>query len=126
MPPASATSTKRSSDETSLRTTKGELAQFMKGKSAIGDYLFELFVEYRKSRQPHAGYPYSKPIWDVVPMAWLVNADWVESVMMPSPILTDERSSLHDPYRHQVSVAIRIPRDEIFEDLFRKLASAPG
>ena len=77
------------------------------------------------SHQPHAGYPYPKPIWDVVPMVWLVNPDWAESVMMPNPILTDERSSLHDAYRHQVSVAIRILRDEIFEDLFRKLASAP-
>ena len=44
--------------------------------------------------------------------------------MMPSPLLTEERSWLHDLYRHQVRVAIRILRHEIFEDLLRKLASA--
>jgi inosine-uridine nucleoside N-ribohydrolase len=107
-----------------LRTTEDELERFLKGRSEIADYLFELFRDYRKRAQADASFPYSKPIWDVVPMAWLVNPAWVESVVTPSPVLTDERTWLHDPYRHLVRVATRILRDRIFDDLFRKLANA--
>ncbi len=35
----------------------------------------------------------------------------------------DEGTWLHDPYRYQVRVAIRTLGDDIFEDLFQKLAS---
>ena len=107
-----------------LRTTQNELEHFIKGKSKIADYLCRIFADYRKRRQRDPSVVWSKAIWDVVPIAWLVNPDWVESVMMPSPILTDQRTWVHDPYRHQVRVAIRILRDPIFSDLFKKLASA--
>ncbi len=68
-----------------LRTTQAEMERFVKGRGAIGDYLFEVYSGYYDDH-----YARSKEIWDVAPVAWLVNADWLDSTLTHSPILTDQ------------------------------------
>lgn len=109
-----------------LRTNHEELARYLRGKSRIGEYLFDLFSKYRLKRHRKEGVPYSNPIWDLGAIAWLVNPAWVHSVLTPSPVLSETLTWLHDPHRHRVRVAIRIERDAIFTDFFRKIASAPS
>lgn len=109
-----------------LRTNHEELARYVRGKSRIGDYLFDLFSKYRLERHTRKGVPYSNPIWDLGAIAWLVNPGWVQSALTPSPVLSETLSWLHDPHRHRIRVAIRIERDAIFADFFRKIASAPS
>jgi inosine-uridine nucleoside N-ribohydrolase len=99
-----------------LRTTQAELDHFVKGRSAIGDYLCEIFAGYYNDH-----YARSKEIWDVGPIAWLINPDWADSVLLPSPILTTEQTWSHDPHRHLIREVRSVKRDSIFADLFRKL-----
>ena len=107
-----------------LRTTLPELERYLKGHSKIGDYLYEVVAGYARERSPHQGYPWSKVIWDISAIALLVNADWVETEVTPSPILTDEMTYRHNASRHPVRVATGLNRDAVFDDLFRKFAKS--
>ncbi len=99
-----------------LKTTQAELAQFVKGRGAVGDYLYEIFSAYYDDH-----YARSKELWDIGPIAWLLNADWADSVLMHSPILNSEQTWSHDPHRHLVREVYRVNRDAIFRDLFQKI-----
>jgi len=99
-----------------LCTTEAEIERFVKGNGAIGDYLS---ATYSGCSDDH--FAYSRPIWDVGPIAWLVNAAWAESALVPSPILTTECTWSYDPQRHLVREVTYIHRDPIFRDLFGKL-----
>jgi purine nucleosidase len=99
-----------------LRTTEAEMARFVKGRGAIGDYLYQIFVDYYPDH-----YARSKEIWDVGPIAWLVNPEWVPSSLVHSPILTDQLTWSQDSRRHLIRQAYSLRRDAIFGDLFRKI-----
>lgn len=99
-----------------LRTTQAELAQFVRGRGAIGDYLFEIYSEYYDDH-----YARSKELWDVGAVAWLINSGWMDSVVTHSPILNDNLTWSHDPHRHLIREIRALRRDAIFGDLFRKL-----
>ncbi len=103
-----------------LRTTVPEMERYVKGRAAIGDYLFEIFCAYHKDH-----YAWSKVLWDISTIAWLVNPAWVPTALFHSPILTSQLTWSHDPSRHFICEAQRCHRDPIFRDLFRKL-EAPG
>lgn len=98
-----------------LHTTLPELEKYVKGRGALGDYLYEIFKEYR------SGYAASKVIWDISAIAFLINPDWVPTVMEPSPIVTDQVTWSRDSSRHLIRNAVYINRDKIFGDLFKKL-----
>jgi len=102
-----------------LCTTEAEIDRFVKGRGAIGDYLSATYSGYYDD---HAAR--SHAIWDVGPMAWLVNPAWADSALTHSPILTAERTWSHDPQRHLVREIRYVRRDRIFGDLFRKLERA--
>ena len=99
-----------------IRTTVPEMERYVKGRGAIGDYLHEIFVAYHTDH-----YAWSKVIWDISTIAWLLNSQWVPSHICPSPILTSEGTWSFDPSRHLTRVAVDARRDAIFGDLFRKL-----
>ncbi len=99
-----------------IKTTQAEMERFVKGRGAIGDYLFQIFSDYHADH-----FARSKEIWDLAPLAWLVNADWMQSALVHSPILTQERTWSRDPRRHFIREVISLQRDAIFGDLFRKL-----
>jgi purine nucleosidase len=118
---------------THLISTVSEIEQHVQGKGAIGDYLAETFKGYNKDH-----FAWSKEIWDVVAIAYLINSDWIPSNIVSSPVITqrtpvDVRNQ--DPYswtkhplmwafdnsRHQIRCAYYVNRDPIFRDLFTKL-----
>jgi inosine-uridine nucleoside N-ribohydrolase len=99
-----------------LRTTEAEMERFVKGRGPIGDYLFEIYASYYEDH-----YARSKEIWDIGPIAWLVNPAWVETTLLHSPILTVDQTWSHDSQRHLVREARAVRRDPIFRDLFQKL-----
>lgn len=99
-----------------LRTTQAELALFVKGQGAIGDYLFEIFTGYYDDH-----FARSKEIWDIGPIGWLINPAWAKSNLIHSPILTGEHTWSHDPQRHFIREIYTVDRDAIFGDLFNKL-----
>lgn len=118
---------------THLRSTVSEIDLYVQGKGAIGDYLAETFKGYNEDH-----YAWSKEIWDIVAIAYLLNPDWVPTNIVSSPIISQRDSvDVHnlgplswvkhpltwsfDHSRHQIRCAYYVNRDPIFRDLFTKL-----
>ena len=99
-----------------LTTTHSELRAHIGGVNAIGDYLCQIFADYR----PDA-FAASSVIWDISTIAWLINGDWAPSVLDHSPVLTDNVTWSVDRSRHLIRVAHFVQRDPIFRDLFQKI-----
>lgn len=100
-----------------FHTTLPELKHYLAGKNKLSDYLYNIVVEYSGSRDA-----YSKVIWDVTAVAWLVNPGWIKSNLVHSPVLTDQVTFSVDHSRHFIRMAKELNRDAIFRDLFEKLA----
>ncbi len=118
---------------THLRSTVPEIELYVQGKGAIGDYLAETFKGYSDDH-----FAWSKEIWDVVAIAYLINADWLPSHIVSSPIISQQTAGelvnrepddwlkrvltwSFDHSRHQIRCAYYVQRDPIFRDLFTKL-----
>lgn len=101
---------------THLLTTVPELEAYLAGKNPLCDFLVETVKGYEDD---HFGW--SKVVWDVAAVAWLLNPDWVPTELVASPILTDGGTWSVDRQRHQIRVANFVHRDPIFRDLFTKL-----
>ena len=118
---------------THLRSTVSEIEQYVEGKGAIGDFLAETFKGYSDDH-----FAWSKEIWDVVAIAYLLNADWMPSQIVSSPIISQQTAGdvvnhgptdwlkhqltwSYDHSRHQIRCAYYVQRDPIFRDLFTKL-----
>ena len=102
-----------------LLATVPDMKDAIGGKNALCDALVELFGEYSSD---HFGW--AKEIWDVSTIAYLVNPDWIPTVLEHSPLLTDDCHWAHDAHRHFIRVATFAHRTPIFRDLYRKLAGA--
>lgn len=99
-----------------LHTTIPELKLYLENKNELTDYLYDIVVEYSKGKKA-----WSKVIWDVSAVAWLVNPGWVQTNLVHSPVLTDQVTFSEDPSRHFIRMASSLNRDAIFLDLFEKL-----
>src|SRR5690606_13696695 len=100
-----------------LQTTIPEVEHFLKGRGAIGDYLYEIFREYNKD----GSYAWSKVIWDISVIAYAVEPKWFDTEVRHSPVLTDQITYSVDRQRHFYRVAFRLDRDRIFGDMFKKI-----
>jgi inosine-uridine nucleoside N-ribohydrolase len=101
-----------------LRTTLAELEVCIKSTSAIGDYLFGIFRDYHDDH-----FAWSKVLWDISAIGWLVDAGWFVTELVPSPIITDQCTYSRDGRRHLMRVATHVDRDGVFRDLFTKIRS---
>ncbi|MCY4020778.1 MAG: nucleoside hydrolase [Chloroflexi bacterium] len=99
-----------------LLTTLPELQSTIGGTNPVGDYLCQIFKEYRPD-----SFGASSVIWDISTIAWLLNCDWAPSIMTHSPVLTDQITWSVDQSRHLARVAYFVHRDPIFRDLFKKI-----
>lgn len=102
-----------------FHTTLPELAHYLKGKNPLSNYLYEIVAGYNAQNLD----AWSKEIWDVVAIAWLVNPAWVPTDLVHSPILTDQVTYSKDSARHFIRMATSLNRDAIFRDLFAKLTA---
>jgi purine nucleosidase len=99
-----------------LRTTRAELGVYVKGRGPIGDYLYDIYCDYVPDKPGQ-----SKVIWDMAPIAWLLNPDSVATDVVPSPVLNAELTWSVDSRRHPIRTATHVDRDWIFADFFRCL-----
>lgn len=100
-----------------LHTTIPELESYVAGRGAVGDYLVEIVKGYHAD---HRGW--SKVLWDISTIAYLLDARWTPSQLIHSPILTDQVTWSVDHNRHLIRYVYHIERDPIYRDLFAKLA----
>ena len=101
---------------THFATTVPEMERYVGGRGAIGDYLLKIFKEYRKDH-----FAWSKVLWDMTAVAWLINDKWLPSDLVHSPIVTDSCTFSFDQSRHLIRTVNFVQRDPIFRDFFTKL-----
>lgn len=101
---------------THLHTTVPEMEAYVKGRGAIGDYLFDAFRNYTDNP-----FGWSKEIWDVAAIAVLINQNWVHTHLVHSPVINGTEATGTDHGRHLIRYAFYMQRDPIFRDLFTKL-----
>ena len=106
-----------------LRISLPEMETWVRGKGAIGDYLYYLFTHnpiYAQRGVTDTAWR-TWVIWDIINIAWLLNPDWVPTDILPAPILDDDLNWQHPADRHLMREAYGVDRDAIFHDLFLKL-----
>lgn len=105
-----------------LATSKYELQYWLQGKNALCDYLYENTVEETDTFL--AGKPWTRVIWDVAAVAWLLNdhAGFMEDKLISSPVPQYDKQYAFQEGRHVIRCVYQINRDVLFEDLFRVLA----
>lgn len=101
---------------THFTTTVPEMERYVGGRGEIGDYLLKIFKEYRKDH-----FAWSKVLWDMTAVAWLINDKWLPSDLVHSPIVTDNCTFSFDQSRHFIRTVNFVQRDPIFRDFFTKL-----
>ena len=87
-----------------LLTTGPELEHWLRGKNAFCDYIIDKTI--REAEQCFGGKVWSRPLTDVVPVAWLVSGNFV----------LDRR-------RPMMRYVYYVKRDELMADLFDKLST---
>ncbi len=105
---------------THFATTVPEMERYVGGRGPIGDYLLEIFKDYHKDH-----FAWSKVLWDMTAVAWLVNDRWLPSDLVHSPIVTDNYTFSFDNSRHLIRAVNFVHRDPIFRDFFTKLDKLP-
>ena len=103
-------------------TTKYELRHWIQGKNALCDYLFDNTVEYMRTANER---PWSKSIWDVTAVAWLLNDDqrFMRARLIHSPIPEYDLHYAFDENRYFIQYVYEIHRDDLFADLFNVLGA---
>ncbi|HDQ00668.1 MAG TPA: nucleoside hydrolase [bacterium] len=100
-----------------LAVSGPEIEKYVAGKGQIGDYLAQIYRDFEAEHQSM-----SKVIWDIAPVAYLINSDWVLTNLTNSPIITDQITYSFNPKRHLMRIAYAVKRDSIFQDFFSKLS----
>ncbi len=102
-------------------TTSGpELEYHLRGKNRLCDYLVDTTT--REAKACGGGSAWTRPIWDVTAVAWLLDGDFERDILMHSPIPEYDDRYAFDAGRHLIRYVYHINRDRLFADLFEKLA----
>ena len=102
-----------------LRVSLPELRDHVRGKGAVGDYLYDLS---ETSPFLGTGRGRTKVVWDLVNVAWVLDPTWLTTGLVPTPRLgRDLRWEDAGPGRHPMREAWGVDRDAVYGDLFRVL-----
>ena len=102
-------------------TTSGpELEYHLRGKNKLCDYIVN--VTTTEAAACNGGPVWTRPIWDVTAVAWLLDGDFEEDCLIHSPIPEYDNRYAFDNNRHFIKYVYHIKRDKLFADLFAKLS----
>ena len=99
-----------------LHSSVPEIERYVEPQGEIGAFLAKRFKKYSDN---HKGW--SKEIWDMAAVAWVLNHRWATSHLIASPIVSDKATWSFDHSRHLIRYVYQINRDAILQDLFKKL-----
>ena len=102
-------------------TTKAEIDRYVRLRGDVGALLAGLYDDYVPDEPGQ-----SKVIWDMAAAAWVLHQDWLDTELITSPLLTPSLTWSRDPGRHLIRSTTQVHRDQIFGDLFRRLAEHDG
>lgn len=96
-----------------------ELAAQLAGKNALCDYLAQHTAETvrRYTQSPI----WSRPVWDVTAVGWLLGGGMMQDMLIPAPIPQYDFHYSFDPNRHPIRYVYHIERDALLRDLVEKL-----
>lgn len=100
-------------------TTEPELRENLRGKNALCDYLYETTTAFTASRSRVKSW--SKAIWDVTAVGWLLGGEYMLDELIQSPIPEYDHRWGQDRRRHLIRYVYHINRDRLMDDLFNKL-----
>lgn len=102
-------------------TTEPELRFWLEGRNPLADYLAKNAIQ--AANEYAKGKPWSRVIWDVTAVAWLLNDNerFLEERVEHCPIPEYDHHFSFDPRRHFYKYVSAVKRDALFEDLFVKL-----
>lgn len=104
---------------THFRISKPEFEYWFKGKNELCDFLVNRVFEAQSKLD---GKPWSRVIWDVVAVAWLVTGGkHFLSEIIPAPIPEYDFKYASGTNRKLIRYITYIGRDELLEDLIKKL-----
>jgi inosine-uridine nucleoside N-ribohydrolase len=101
-------------------TTSGpELEHWLRGKNALCEYLADITIEegLRYSSSPC----WTRVIWDVTAVAWLLHGDCFLDRLEHSPIPTYDHRYALDSRRHFIRQVYSVDRDKLYAYLFERL-----
>lgn len=105
-----------------FHSTIPEIDRHVRPHGRIGEFLATRFAELATERgQSEIGW--SKVIWDMVAVGWLLEPEWAPSVLVPTPILTDSVTYSIDRSRHPMRYVTQVQRDPLLQDFIRKLGA---
>lgn len=98
-----------------------ELEYWLRGQNALCDYLVQHTVDTANAYA--AGKVWSRVIWDVTAVGWLLNEDdrFMSARVMPAPIPQYDHHYGYDFTRHPMAYVWHINRDALMQDLFARL-----
>ena len=99
-----------------LISTVPEIEKYIEPHGEIGKFLAMRFKEYNSN---HKGW--SKEIWDMAAISWVLNEEWAPTNIAPSPILLNDKSWAFNENRHPIKIVYEIKRDLILQDFIEKL-----
>ena len=99
-----------------LISTVSEIEKYIEPHGQIGKFLAMRFKEYNNN---HKGW--SKEIWDMAAISWVLNEEWAPTNIAPSPILLNDKSWAFNENRHPIKIVYEIKRDLILKDFIEKL-----
>lgn len=98
-----------------------ELKHHFEGKNELCDYLAKtVFDEMETYDHPET---WSRVIWDVTAVGWLLDEGFMNSSLVHSPIPEYGHRYSFDSNRHFMRYVYDINRDSLFDDLVRKLTT---
>lgn len=101
--------------------SEADLNAWLVGKNKICDYLTGITI--RDSSDGAQGKPWTRVIWDVAAIAWLVDGRFFLERLERSPIPEYDGHYAHDCTRHFIKYVYHVNRDELAADLFGKLVT---
>ena len=66
-----------------------------------------------------------KIVWDLAPLAFLINPLWTTSRLVSAPRVTAEDTWVFPENRHPIRVVTHVNLDGIFGDLFDRISKLP-
>ena len=101
--------------------SKQELEFWLLGKNKLADYLARNTIQ--AAEKYASGWPWTRVIWDVTAVAWLLNDGnrFMLDELRPAPIPEYDGRYAFDNTRHFIKYVTHINRDILFHDLFQKL-----
>ena len=100
-------------------TTGPELEAHMRGKNSLCDYLLDLTTS--EALFYGGNDCWSRIVWDVTAVAWLLGGDYLRDRVVDSPVVEYDGTYSCPTGRHPIKYVHYVDRDKLFSDLFAKL-----